>query len=101
MQIMIHVVGMVKLVLINHVPQHNPQLILMHSAELIYQIVQLQIQDQDALKFQLSVLDLAQLIIVFQINLEPNAIGLEQHVKLEHVIMHQRAQQVQKSVILI
>jgi hypothetical protein len=98
---MSHVVGMVKHVLINHVLQPNPLLIQMHFAELIYQIVQLQIQDQDVLKFLLNVLVLVHQPIVFQINQEPYAIGLGQHVKLEHVIMHQKVQQVQKNVILI
>jgi hypothetical protein len=96
-----HVVGMEQFVLINHVPQHKLLLIQMHFVELIYQLVQLQIQDQDVLKFQLIVLLLVQLIIVFQIKQEHYAIGLEQHVKLEHVIMHQIVQQVQMNVILI
>jgi hypothetical protein len=85
----IYAVGMVQHALINHVPQPNPLLIQMHFVELIYQLVQLQIQDLDVLIFQLSVLILVQQPNVFQINQEPYAIGLEQHVKLEHVIMHQ------------
>jgi hypothetical protein len=85
----INVVGMVLNVLINHAPQPNILLIQMHFVELIYQLVQLQIQDQDVLIFQLSVLVLVQQPIVFQINQEPYVIGLEQYVKLEHVIMHQ------------
>jgi hypothetical protein len=96
-----HVVGMEQFVLINHVPQHNLLLIQIPFVELIYQIVQFQIQDQDVLKFQLIALVLVQLIIVFQINQELSAIGLEQYVKLEHVIMHLRVQQVLKNVILI
>jgi hypothetical protein len=62
---------------INHVPQLNQLLILIHFVEDIYQHVQLQIQDQDVLIFQLSVLVLVQQPIVFQINQEPYAFGLE------------------------
>jgi hypothetical protein len=72
-----HLVGMEQFALINHMPQHNLLLILIHFAELIYQLVQLQIQDQDVLKFQLIFLLLVQLIIVFRINQENYAIELE------------------------